>query len=59
MLKAIKTVNQMNFAIWHSKNKCCMVSLELHKQNLALPFQFLLIRLSLVQPLSLKTKERF
>ena len=39
MLNEIKTVNQMNFAIWHSKNKCYMVLLELHKQHLTLSFQ--------------------
>ena len=47
-MKATSTTNQMNFAIWQSKNRCCIVSLELQKQHLALPFHFLLIKLSLV-----------
>jgi hypothetical protein len=42
-------VFQINLAKWQSKNKCCIVSMELQKQHLRLPCQFLFARLPFVR----------
>ena len=47
--KVICTIFQTKHAKWQSKNRCWIVSTELQRQHLTLPYQFLLAKLSFVR----------